>query len=82
MKENELIEEISKLSRSINGYSIIKDAYNTSPFSMGYWQKDDKWIVYMTNERGELQLEKSFESKDQALGYLHELMRFEISLSE
>lgn len=82
MNENELIRAISELALSMKNYLVLLDESSRSPYTIGYWEKDSSFIVYMTTERGDLQLEKEFETELQALNYLHELVKFEISLSE
>lgn len=82
MNENQLINTILELASSMKNYLVLLDECSKSPYIIGYWKNNNEFIVYMTTERGDLQLEKAFESKLQALNYLHELVKFEISLSE
>lgn len=82
MEENDLLKAINELEKSIKSYSIITDVLTTSPFSIGYTQNSGVWIVYMINERGEFHLKKHFASKVEALNYLLELIKFQISLEE
>lgn len=79
MNKQELFNQIIQLKSEVGMWEIAINEHRESDFVIGYYYDDseEKYNVYINNERGRQRIKKSTESEVEALAKVLSLVEFE-----
>jgi len=74
MSKNEFLKKLESEKLNTGEYIIVVDYLTDEPLVMGCIQKDGRWIIYETKERGGHFVIKELSDENQAFDYFYQMV--------